>query len=428
MTSRRTLCALLASLTALAACSQTTQSSGGAVPIPGVDGSPVATDPVTATADPVAAEADDTTADTASTGDETPDAGTAAPDPTTRTDTDPETTAETTTTEAAATSTTEATTTTTTAPEPEVFAPDCVIEVEAGDSLGVIVDGFEDDTLSVSTLIGENGLDSDVIYPGQMLDICVDNGLDDVTGVERTERNPAIVAEETKIAIRAQQEKLNELFDGYGMRELLVDGISGPVTRQRLCAARVGLRLPVTLTDMEPGSDEEAAMMEADAIQVPFVSAITEPRWMLIDRTCQIMFAGSGPTQLDFVFPVSTGEQEFRTRDQDRSRAFRYDPALDNDGWHDSSDYPVPADNPLNGNMYKPLYFDRGQAIHGANNVPTTPQSKGCVRMRPENQDALVAWLGLADAAGPTNDSGRIGAVVNVQGAYPFETLDEAEA
>ncbi len=48
-----------------------------------------------------------------------------------------------------------------------------------------------------------------------------------------------------------QQLKLNQLFEGYGIRELLVDGISGPVTRQRLCAFRLSHGLPVTLTDME---------------------------------------------------------------------------------------------------------------------------------------------------------------------------------
>ena len=75
-----------------------------------------------------------------------------------------------------------------------------------------------------------------------------------------------------------------------------------------------------------------------------------------------------------FVFRTSTGEAGFETRNQNASRVFRYDPAAANGGWHNSFDYPVTVDNPLNGNMYKPLYFDRGQAIHGANNVPTSPQ------------------------------------------------------
>ena len=68
--------------------------------------------------------------------------------------------------------------------------------------------------------------------------------------------------------------------------------------------------------------------------------------------------------------------------------------------------------------MYKPLYFDRGQAIHGANNVPTSPQSKGCARLRVEHHDMLIAWLGLADVSGPVDNRGRINVTVNVQGAY----------
>lgn len=91
---------------------------------------------------------------------------------------------------------------------------------------------------------------------------------------------------------------------------------------------------------------------------------------------------------------------------------------LHNDGWHNSTTYPVAADNPLNGNMYKPLYFDGGQAIHGANNVPRYPASKGCARLRVDHQDLLVAWLGLAGIDGPTNDPARIGVTVNVQGAW----------
>jgi lipoprotein-anchoring transpeptidase ErfK/SrfK len=129
-----------------------------------------------------------------------------------------------------------------------------------------------------------------------------------------------------------------------------------------------------------------------------------------------MMFAGEGAERLTLVFPTSTGEEGHETRDQDRTAAFRYDPALGNDGWHNSSTYPVQADNPLNGNMYRPLYFDRGQAIHGANNVPRSPASKGCARLRVEHHNALIAWLGLDDAKGPTGDRRRINVTVNVQG------------
>jgi hypothetical protein len=311
-------------------------------------------------------------------------------------------------------------------PELDVYAPECVVEVQPGDSLGLITDRYDDETITVATVRAENGIEGETIYPGQVLDICVDNGLDDITGSER-ERNAAIVESETTVAIEVQQTKLNELFAGLGIRDLLVDGISGSVTRQRLCAARVSLGLPVTLTDMEPGSEEEAALMAAESLPLPYTSALNSDRWILIDRTCQIMFVGESASELTFVFPTSTGEIGYQTRDQDRSRIFRFDPALDNDGWHDSTDFPVDIDNPLNGNMYKPLYFDGGQAIHGANNVPTTPQSKGCARLRPGDQDLLIDWLGLADADGPTNSSERINVTVNVQGAYPH-TEAEVEA
>jgi lipoprotein-anchoring transpeptidase ErfK/SrfK len=130
------------------------------------------------------------------------------------------------------------------------------------------------------------------------------------------------------------------------------------------------------------------------------------------------MFTGEGTGQLVNIFPTSTGEPEFETRLQERTRAFRYDPALQNDGWHESSLYPVEVDNPLNGNMYKPLYFDGGQAIHGANNVPTSPQSKGCARLRPSDMDRLVSWLGLDGIDGPTNSPDRIGVTVTARGGY----------
>ena len=130
------------------------------------------------------------------------------------------------------------------------------------------------------------------------------------------------------------------------------------------------------------------------------------------------MFVGVGTERLQFVFATSTGLAEFPTRSQNRSRVFKYDPAVANGGWHNSFDFPAAEDNPLNGNMYKPLYFDGGQAIHGANNVPRSPASHGCARLRVDDMDALVAWLGLGDADGVTYNKGRIDLTVNVQGEY----------
>jgi lipoprotein-anchoring transpeptidase ErfK/SrfK len=98
---------------------------------------------------------------------------------------------------------------------------------------------------------------------------------------------------------------------------------------------------------------------------------------------------------------------------------FRYDPATANNGWHDSTQYPAASDNPLNGNMYKPLYFDNGQAIHGANTVPTSPASHGCARLHVGDQNTLINWLGLGDQRAQIwNDRGRIGLTVTIQGRY----------
>jgi hypothetical protein len=307
---------------------------------------------------------------------------------------------------------------TTTTPEPVYFDPDCVVVVEEFDSLGLIADRFDDETVNVVALRTENNLLTADIDVGQAIDVCVGNGLDDITGEQRTDPDAEIVSAAVKQNIEVQQLKLNKLFEAHATPPLLVDGVSGPVTRQRLCAARLSLGLPASTADMAAGSAEEKLLLAATELAVPQTSATASTRWILIDRTCQIMFTGSGSSELALVFPTSTGSEGYETRVQERSSAFRFDPAIDNGGWHDSSDFPVAIDNPLNGNMYRPLYFDGGQAIHGANNVPTSPQSKGCARLRVEHQDVLIDWLGLSEARTPIWSEKQIAVTVNVQGDY----------
>ena len=317
----------------------------------------------------------------------------------------------------APTTTAPATTTTTTEPPLDVFDAGCVVEVQPGDSLGAIVTARADELVTVASVQAENGLDTDVIDAGQLLDVCIDNGLDDITGEQRLERNSAVVAAETFAAVAVQQTKLNELLTPYGYPEMAVDGDSGPVTQRGLCAARLALGMIPSRANMEPGGMEEAGLLLAPSLPIP-PNVATDGRWAFIDVTCQVMFVGEGQ-QLVFVFPTSTGEAEHKTRLQERARAFRYNPATANGGWHNSSIYPVAEDNPLNGNMYKPIYFDRGQAIHGANSVPTSPQSKGCARLRPHHQDALVNWLGLGGVTSMVG-AGSINLTVTVRGDYSF--------
>lgn len=328
----------------------------------------------------------------------------------------PTTTAARATTAAPATTPATAAPTTSTTIEPlpdDIFDPACARRVEPGESLSLIADGVDDPTVTAASLRAENRIaDADRVNSGAILDMCPGNGIDDLTGEQRIEEEIDATS-----GVAAQQRRLNELFAGTGLPALAIDGVAGPFTRQQLCAARLVLDIPITRAEMEPGSMEEYALMGAAGIRPPATAATSADRWILIDKTCQILVAGEGD-RLVYVFKTSTGEPGWETRTDARMRAFRYNPALDNNGWHNSTKFPVAEDNPLNGNMYKPIYFHQGQAIHGANNVPPTPASKGCARLRPEHQDLLVAWLGLGDVTQQIYDGDRIGATVTVQGAY----------
>ena len=310
--------------------------------------------------------------------------------------------------------TTTATTTSTTLPAPlDVFNPDCVVRIEGERSIQEVAVSAEGNPLALWL---ENG-QPDIVNSGDLIDVCPNNSINDVDGEPRPVLDDAGIQLALATNVERQQTKLNELFAGYGIADLAVDGVSGPLTGQRLCAARLALGLDTTINDMAPGSTEQAALLASETLPTPNSTAIESERWVLIDRTCQIMFIGSG-ADTTFVFPTSTGSEGFETRDQDRSEAFRFNPALDNGGWHDSTEFPVGVDNPLNGNLYKPLYFDLGQAIHGANNVPPTPESKGCARLRVDDQNAFVAWLGLDDATGETWRNDEMNVTVNVQGEF----------
>lgn len=323
----------------------------------------------------------------------------------------------TTTSEATTLPSTIAPSTTTTAPDPleGVYNRVCVRQAGSDESLEWIA-GTLDGAVDVTSLWAENGF-VDGVGAGDLLDVCVTNAVDDITGQPRPSFDDPTVVAAFRANVERQQTKINELFAPFGTASIAVDGVSGPITGQRLCGARLALGLPVSVDDMRPGSDEQATLFAATGLPTPTSSATESERWALIDRTCQMMFIGAGPATV-FIFPTSTGSAGFETRYQDRARVFRFDPATDNSGWHNSDEYPVGVDNPLNGNLYKPLYFDLGQAIHGANNVPPTPQSKGCARLSVVDHNALLTWLGLADDTEETWVKDEINLTVKVQGQF----------
>ena len=133
------------------------------------------------------------------------------------------------------------------------------MRIEPGDSLSLIAERVADESVTVDALQAENGItDPDSISAGDLLDICAGNDVDDITGDERvlptTPPPPPKPTPRGGSGVQAQQQKLNELFAGYGLATLTVDGDSGSLTEQQLCAARVALNLPVSRADMEPGS------------------------------------------------------------------------------------------------------------------------------------------------------------------------------
>lgn len=292
--------------------------------------------------------------------------------------------------------------------EPEDIGDPCVVTVLAGDFLAKIAARIDD--VSVEGIVAENRLGAGhVLHPGDVLDVCIGNDVDDITGAALVASSPA--------AVGRQQTKLNELFAPYRFIDLIVDGDSGPLTRQLLCTARMGLGLTVSRAHMAAGSVEEETLFAANSVSLPDGVDTSAEKWILIDKTCQVMFAGEGD-QLVNIYPTSTGEPGYATTNVNAVEAFRFDPALETDGWHDSTSFPVAADNPLNGNMYKPIYFNDGEAIHGAGYVPPIPRSKGCVRTFPLHQDELISWLGLAGVTEGTWQTSTIGLRVTVQGEY----------
>ena len=292
--------------------------------------------------------------------------------------------------------------------EPEDSGNPCIVTVLAGDFLARIAGRIDD--ASIEGIVAENRLvDGHVLHPGDVLDVCIDNGVDDITGA-------SLVASDA-VAVRRQQIKLNELFAPYRFVDLVIDGDSGPLTRQLLCAARLGLGLPATGAHMTDGSAEEETLFSAHSFALPDGVDTSVEKWILIDKTCQVMFTGEGD-QLVNIYPTSTGESGHVTTNVNSVKAFRFNPALETAGWHDSASFPVAADNPLNGNMYKPIYFNEGEAIHGAGYVPPAPRSKGCARTFPLHQDELISWLGLADVTEAIWLRAAIGLSVTVQGEY----------
>ena len=148
----------------------------------------------------------------------------------------------------------------------------------------------------------------------------------------------------------SEQERLNVLLEPFGYPPLRCDGVIGARTLQARSAARLL-------------SEERTNRAAA--------------RWVLVDKASQALLGGDRDGTVRFVFPATTGTPEHETREVTDVPAFRFEPATANAGWRNSTTFPVGSDDARGGNMYRPIYFSRGQAIHGSDRVPPIPPPRG---------------------------------------------------
>ncbi|MEI6622094.1 MAG: L,D-transpeptidase [Actinomycetes bacterium] len=111
---------------------------------------------------------------------------------------------------------------------------------------------------------------------------------------------------------------------------------------------------------------------------------------VLINQVCQTMIYQADGTVVR-VLPVSTGMY----RGTSRNGLFHVYDAYPG-RWQSSSMFPDPHGAP---NMYRALYFFGPLAIHGSNHpIRPIPESSGCTRTKPQDQDWLVKRLHVGSA------------------------------
>jgi len=345
----------------------------------------------------------------------------------------------------------------------------CVYTVTDGDLLSTIANRInaqdKDIVLAKSEVANpvsfeaialENAIDAEYIFIGQQLDICVD-GFNDInpdqalpttttttttttlapettaativlesqpeeepiattTVPEATTTTTPAPEAEPGVGVESIQSHSNSVLSQFGFPELRIDGDYGDFTRQAACLTRAVTGQEVTRVEVSVVDDVQ--FFTSTDISLPDKVADHAGKILYSPIECQgIIAVESG--QIARILPTSTGEQGHETREFDKM-AYLLRPSLDNDGWHNSSTFPAAEDNPLNGNMYKPLYFDGGQAIHGANNVPAEPKSKGCLRLKLSDHDWLLDWVGASDLTEESYEGSRFPVRLLTTGEFEF--------
>ncbi len=176
-------------------------------------------------------------------------------------------------------------------------------------------------------------------------------------------------------------------LDALGLPTGKVDGYVNASTRRALYAYRDlnGLKA----TRGQPGT----ALMSkiSSSSDLPLLPRKLFGVKALVSLTCQTAYITNNAGYIVRVLPVSTGKDNgyHETRRGFKRVYWKYN------GWQASSLFPEPDGRP---GLYRPIYFDRGIAFHGVRKpVKTKPQSHGCVRTWPKDQDWLWKRLKVRD-------------------------------
>lgn len=166
-----------------------------------------------------------------------------------------------------------------------------------------------------------------------------------------------------------------------------VDGIIDRRTRRALCAYR-----DLTGVMASRGLPSPEIMLRiSKTTSLPALPRKLRKVRALVSLTCQTVYVTNRRGKILRILAVSTGKDRgfHATRTGFKRVYFKYN------AWQHSDLFPEPDGRP---GLYRPVYFDRGIAFHGVRKpIRTKPQSHGCVRTWPEDQDWLFKKLKMRD-------------------------------
>lgn len=172
-----------------------------------------------------------------------------------------------------------------------------------------------------------------------------------------------------------------------GLPTGVVDGMISPGTKRGMCAFRDLSGMKATRKLPTP----ELMSKISTTTALPTLPARLNGVKALVNLTCQTTYITDGSGTVLRVLPVSTGKDRgfHATRTGFKRVYYKVN------RWQKSTIFPEPDGRP---GLYRPIYFDRGIAFHGVRKmIRAYPQSHGCVRTWPSDQDWLWNKLKLRD-------------------------------